>query len=104
MAEQAVRSRPGDGEGEDAGSAWAGPQNVSSRNAEAASASTSANVNSPLGSTARNGLLPGAQADASWQREAEQTHDGLQGHEPEQRPISARLAGPQKFDRPMDFR
>ena len=104
MAQQAAGSRPEDGESGVAGSGCCGTESVSSSNAETASASSSANGSSPLGSTAPNRLTPVAQADASGQPGAEQTHDGLQGHESQQRPMSVRSAGPQMFDRPMDFR
>ena len=102
MVEQAARSRLGNGEGGDAGSGCEDTQSVSSRNAESASASASAS--SALGSTALSSLPLGAEAEAPGQQAAEQPHAGLQAHESQQRPTSARLAGPQKFDRPMDFR
>ena len=104
MAEQAARSRLGDGEDGDAGLGCGGTQSASSSTSGSASASGSANASSALGSAALNSLPPGAEAEAPAQSAAEQPRAGLQAHESQQRPMSASLAGPQKFDRPMDFR
>ena len=104
MAEQAARSRLGSGEGGDAGSGCADTQSVISRNAESASTSAIVNASSAPGRTALNSLPPGAEAEAPAQPAAERPHDNLQAHESQQRPMTARLAGPQRFDRPMDFR
>ena len=104
MAEQAARSRLGDGEDGDAGLGCGGTQSASSSTAESASASGSANASSALRSAALNSLPPGAEAEAPAQPAAEQPRAALQAHESQQRPMSACLAGPQKFDRPVDFR
>ena len=101
MAEQAARSSLGRGEGGDAGSGCEDTQSDSSRNAESASASASADASSAPGSTVLSSLLPGAEAEAPAPQAAEQPHDEIQA---QQRPTSVRLAGPRKFDRPMDFR
>ena len=104
MAEEAAKSRLGGGEGGDAGSGCNGTQSSSPTNAETASASIRASASSPQGSVALSRLPPGAEAGVSGQQAAEQPRDDLQPHERQQQLMSMRPAGPQKFDRPMDFR